>query len=381
MRGRRACCVALVAVVAHALDEHLFYDLTDGRATFKVAAGYKHILGWIAVKRSERLVSAWVHAAMAATPAGEAGTMLDIGANAGYFGLMSIALGGRAVFFDPQPACWAAIDSALQVNQFADRGWIVRHPLASSAAPKLFDVTGTTCKGTYPLVIGKGGRNSPDAYGSPMDKGRKGRRRYVETTTLEAAAARLPESIGAAVRDGPIQMVKVDVEGAEIGLLRHNLLPLFRERRVRHCVVEVTPTAWRFAANTSFADALRMGARLIMDIAAYGYVVHSRYARASAGHAGPSGVSEGPSGPLAPLELTAVANETALIAHLQRIRKTTHMGQEDLHFSLREDGALAPAAHAALEMVTCCAVLRGRSKAQCACNITQHRALEPTPVT
>ena len=101
MRGRRACCVALVAVVAHALDEHLFYDLTDGRATFKVAAGYKHILGWIAVKRSERLVSAWVHAAMAATPAGEAGTMLDIGANAGYFGLMSIALGGRAVFFDP----------------------------------------------------------------------------------------------------------------------------------------------------------------------------------------------------------------------------------------------------------------------------------------
>ena len=66
-----------------------------------------------------------------------------------------------------------------------------------------------------------------------------------------------------------------------------------------------------------------------------------------------------------------MADEASLIAHLQRIRKTAKAGQEDLHFSLREDGPLAPAAQAAFEMVACCAALRDGRRA-CACNVTQH---------
>ena len=240
------------------LQEQLFFDVADGRAAFKVAARSSAVLQWIAAQPSERAVASWVHAALAATPAGEVATMLDIGANAGYFGLMSIALGAQAVFFDPQPACWACIRSAIEVNGFGDRGWLVPRPLASSAQPRLLDVSGSWCSGQFPLVLGKVGANSPLGYGVPAKQAREGPRdrMYVETTTLEAAAGDLPVSIAAAVRAGPIQLVKVDVEGNEIGLIRHNLLPLFRARRVRHAIVEVTPTAWRFAANATLQGAM-----------------------------------------------------------------------------------------------------------------------------
>ena len=80
---------------AGTLQEKLFFDVADGRAAFKVAARSGAVLQWIAAQPSERAVASWVHAALAATPSGEVATMLDIGANAGYFGLMSIALGGQ----------------------------------------------------------------------------------------------------------------------------------------------------------------------------------------------------------------------------------------------------------------------------------------------
>jgi hypothetical protein len=42
-----------------------------------------------------------------------------------------------------------------------------------------------------------------------------------------------------------IDLVKVDVEGAEIGILTNSLMPLLRTRRIRHLILEANPQWWR----------------------------------------------------------------------------------------------------------------------------------------
>ena len=42
--------------------------------------------------------------------------VLDVGANAGFYGILSLAYGANVVFFDAQPSCWQWIESALHAN-------------------------------------------------------------------------------------------------------------------------------------------------------------------------------------------------------------------------------------------------------------------------
>jgi hypothetical protein len=62
----------------------------------------------------------------------------------------------------------------------------------------------------------------------------------------------------------------VDVNGAELGVIRENLLPLLTTRRIAHLVCEFNPKAWqRFNRSAQTAD----GAELIYHIARHGYRV------------------------------------------------------------------------------------------------------------
>jgi len=44
--------------------------------------------------------------------------VLDIGANAGYYGLMAAAQGHKVIFLEPQPHCLIFLQAAVYLNQF-----------------------------------------------------------------------------------------------------------------------------------------------------------------------------------------------------------------------------------------------------------------------
>jgi FkbM family methyltransferase len=42
----------------------------------------------------------------------------DVGANAGYYGLIAAAHGHRVIFIEPQPHCLIFLQAAVYLNQF-----------------------------------------------------------------------------------------------------------------------------------------------------------------------------------------------------------------------------------------------------------------------
>ena len=82
-----------------------------------------------------------------------------------------------------------------------------------------------------------------------------------------------------------VRLVKVDVEGAELGVLQTNLLPLLRRRRIHHLIVEANPTMWARAHGARHTRAhapanetqraINKGAALFAQIASFGYTVRT----------------------------------------------------------------------------------------------------------
>ena len=67
-------------------------------------------------------------------------------------------------------------------------------------------------------------------------------------------------------------MVKMDVNGAELEVLRCNFLHLLERRRVEHLVVEWNPHLWaRYAAAANSSS--QAGADFIQLVVSYGYDV------------------------------------------------------------------------------------------------------------
>ena len=71
-----------------------------------------------------------------------------------------------------------------------------------------------------------------------------------------------------------LTFVKVDVEGAEMGILNASLLPLMRDRRVRHLVMEASPGFWNGSlghthslafALDAIGEVIRIGYRYMME--------------------------------------------------------------------------------------------------------------------
>uniref|UniRef100_A0A7S3F165 Uncharacterized protein n=1 Tax=Haptolina ericina TaxID=156174 RepID=A0A7S3F165_9EUKA len=65
-------------------------------------------------------------------------------------------------------------------------------------------------------------------------------------------------------------VVKLATEGSELGITSTNLIPLLRNRQVRHLIIEMTPAWW-----VSLNGTLAQGATLVCQIASFGYVVHT----------------------------------------------------------------------------------------------------------
>ena len=166
--------------------------------------------------------------------------VVDVGANEGYYGLMSAAWGCDVEMYEPQPRCASLIREAVRHNGFdSRRARVIPQPVSASA----FNLTVTNapfCLGGFPFH--KSTRRSTKSQEGPSaDSGLGVHFGKVGTHTVPSIS--LSSKFGRRAHQQRIALVKIDVEGKELSILR-DLQPLMSAGLVNDVIVEVTPGWW-----------------------------------------------------------------------------------------------------------------------------------------
>ncbi|MEM2960848.1 MAG: FkbM family methyltransferase [Candidatus Bathyarchaeia archaeon] len=143
------------------------------------------------------------------------GTFIDVGANVGGYTIRACKMGARAIALEPDPDNYHVLKANLELNQ---------------------------CTGAHALNIAAGGKEevrqlyqddkaSPSGYTLEKGEGRKVKC-YVKVETLDAAITPL-------LGDEWVDLLKIDVEGSELEVIKGALNLL---KRTRHVIVEVIPS-------------------------------------------------------------------------------------------------------------------------------------------
>jgi FkbM family methyltransferase len=145
-------------------------------------------------------------------------TMLDVGANFGYFSVLAadkVGPGGRVFAFEPDPRNILRLSTNVELNNARNISLV---PLA------LFDQLGTI---TFNLST-----DLEDNLGSSsiLDRGQCRQQMQVQTTTLDAFMQEQQLTT--------VDLLKMDIEGAEVGALQGGRETL-RARKVTHLLVEL----------------------------------------------------------------------------------------------------------------------------------------------
>jgi len=174
------------------------------------------------------------------------------------------------------------------MNNFGARAQLVRHGVSTREKNEQF-----------PVAYGHGRAECDGHFGfrSGVTKAqRKGWNGLAKDQPQQRAAASASEADGASmeqvkavesvslvsfregflgtVLDSPgeeFDVVKVDVEGAEAGVVNASLLPLLRARRIRHLIVEANPQWWR---GENIKQAL-VARAVVAGIVSSGYRLHT----------------------------------------------------------------------------------------------------------
>ena len=230
--------------------------------------------------------------------------------------MLAAQLGARVALFDAQPSCWRFIETAIaQSGRFPpERVQLVRGGVSTrehdvrisltAGADKRHLAWQKDCDGHF----GQRGRSnvvtdgSHAAGGSPAaapaatntdfsqvllaseriaaadfdDDAFRDPRTGQAWTTAFALDSFREGMLGRALADGTdITLVKLDVEGAELGILNGSLLPLLRQRRVRHLIMEATPGFWN-TSTLGETHSRAFAVRLARSIAGFGYSLQTR---------------------------------------------------------------------------------------------------------
>lgn len=171
---------------------------------------------------------------------GGAGTFVDSGSNEGFFSLLAASHGCRAVAIDPQPRCVEMLRAAAARNG----GAVVRNLevynalLAASPTSSLLPLD--TCFGDAQLPP-----NGNLVSSVTPHVGRVMQKQYQRAEAAQLKKPRVNVSSIAldALVAGDVQLWHIDVEGAELPVLR-SAARLLQQRHVQRVVLEVIPSAW-----------------------------------------------------------------------------------------------------------------------------------------
>ena len=193
--------------------------------------------------------------------------MIDIGANEGYYGLLSASLGCRVLAFEPQPGCRAKIDAAIAFNRFAHSMRVVGQPVAPAPSKTLW----LPSRGCRMMGI------PTDMRGSQVQRSRF---TSVHTVTLDEGIGGKGAQVIGALSNARISLVKVDTEGAELSVLQSMLVPTLG--RIDNIVVETSPGWWTERFNQSRAEGAVLYASLLSEHGfALAYTSGGRWIRSS----------------------------------------------------------------------------------------------------
>lgn len=139
--------------------------------------------------------------------------LLDVGANCGIYAVAAAQRGARVLAFEPDPVNARILRHHVRLNRVAGRVRVVEAYLGEQALPVVAAERGSPVTGVHDLYLS-------DAT------------RYTVRPSLPADAV---------LKDEPrIDLVKIDVEGAELDVLR-GARRLFERTRPRRILIEVHP--------------------------------------------------------------------------------------------------------------------------------------------
>lgn len=190
------------------------------------------------------------------SPADPAATLvLDVGANTGFFSSAAGLMGYRVIAFEPQPGCIPWITLHAHRNKVADRVCIVNAGVGATAG--VINVSPTDCNAVY--VTANQIHQAAKAQVDDDEEDNVTTKPPLDSTRTEIAVTSLAPFLSAGET---VPIVKIDTEGAEIGVLE-SLDVALREHRVRNVLVELAPHVWR-----GLFDGYLVLRRIIVD---YGY--------------------------------------------------------------------------------------------------------------
>jgi FkbM family methyltransferase len=147
---------------------------------------------------------------------------LDVGSNGGFFSLLSRSLGCNVLAVDAQPWCLTRLSSGASINGFYDK--IATRWTAVSDVPNMTITVGATkCSGLWAV---KNSEWINEESSQSIE---------VQSTSCTALVNEwLPDS------SEIINLMKIDAEGSEVGIIR-SALPLLKAHRIEHILAEFVP--------------------------------------------------------------------------------------------------------------------------------------------
>ena len=201
-------------------------------------------------------------------------TIVDIGANTGFYSMLAAAMGCTVIAFEPQPGCRPSFEAARVRNALGqNKVRYIPKPVSSRAA--VIEVPSRGCAvtnqaktevktevGSQPEAKG-GGRAGGGRAGRRRRGGGKGGkgggRRDPGTTTVSTVS--MEEVLrGSSAR---VRLVKIDTEGAEVNVLR-SLLPVLPQ--LDNLVVETSVGWWLRRYNVTRDEGAELYASLLEQV-------------------------------------------------------------------------------------------------------------------
>jgi len=193
--------------------------------------------------------------------------VLDIGANAGFYGLYSASVGCYTFFFDIQVECLNWIRSSIHENQYHHTA-LIPYPVGNVSRAVHLDVSSNGCHGTFTMS-----KTGDEWY-------LESQKRHVP---LDTKMVRLDDVFHDAMHEETlptIALIKIDTEGFELGIIAsmHKLVRHIQKHTgratVRNIISEIAPWRWEGLPDKSLSRA--QGAKIICDTlwdAGFQYVI------------------------------------------------------------------------------------------------------------